>query len=133
MAPGLEGAYWVEGVLRACRGDTKRDPTWTRRAGPKETQQQGGGRSRWAPIAGRSAPTPGVGAERTRGLTLWTHKNLSGCTEEQEEMAEARNRRPGRERSPGGQQRNLGRGAFRPRTVMSKEAPTACGIPAGLV
>ncbi|KAJ1151195.1 hypothetical protein NDU88_003982 [Pleurodeles waltl] len=77
-SPGLEGAHRFEGVPRACRRDAKRDPTWTRRAGPKETQQQGGGRRRWVLNAGQSAPRPDVGAERTRGLTLRTHKSLPG-------------------------------------------------------
>ncbi|KAJ1214759.1 hypothetical protein NDU88_002374 [Pleurodeles waltl] len=55
----------------------------TRGAGPKETQQQGGERSQWAPIAGQSTPTPVVGAKRIRDLTLWTHRKSLSCTKEQ--------------------------------------------------
>ncbi|KAJ1135612.1 hypothetical protein NDU88_002050 [Pleurodeles waltl] len=121
MAPRPEGAHWVGGVLRACCGDVKRDPAWTQGASPKETQQQGGGWSQWAPIARRSAPAPGVGAERTRGLTLRTHKNLTGLHRGTEGDGGGPKSAPQsrREKNPGGWQQNVGRGAFRPRTVMS--------------
>ncbi|KAJ1178115.1 hypothetical protein NDU88_003362 [Pleurodeles waltl] len=62
-----------------CRGRAAE----TRGAGPKETQQQGGERSQWAPIAGQSTPTPIVGAKRIRDLTLWTHRKSLSCTKEQ--------------------------------------------------
>ncbi|KAJ1079651.1 hypothetical protein NDU88_001606 [Pleurodeles waltl] len=126
---GLEGAHWVEGVLRVCYGDAKRDPAWTRRAIPKETQQRGGGRGQWALIAGRLVPAPGVGAERTRNLTLWTHKNLTELHRRTggEGGGPKSAPRSRRERTPGGRRWNLGRGAFWPRTVMSREARPPVG------
>ncbi|KAJ1204663.1 hypothetical protein NDU88_000103 [Pleurodeles waltl] len=69
----------AERLSEECRGRAAE----TRGAGPKETQQQGGERSQWAPIAGQSTPTPVVGAKRIRDLTLWTHRKSLSCTKEQ--------------------------------------------------
>ncbi|KAJ1172608.1 hypothetical protein NDU88_004452 [Pleurodeles waltl] len=69
-APGPEGVRWSEGVPRACCGDSRSEPQ--RNTAARRRAEPVGPVRRTIGTCARSR------AERTRDLTLWTHKKFTG-------------------------------------------------------
>ncbi|KAJ1207351.1 hypothetical protein NDU88_002742 [Pleurodeles waltl] len=110
---------------RARRGAEERAPN---KQSCKEAGAAGGPR-----LQGQPASTPGTRAERTRGLTPGHAGNPPGLQRGTGgDGGGPRSVPRSTGENPGGRRQNLGGGAYRPRTEVSKGAPDSRETPAGL-